>query len=68
MIVGDTTITQGVILMIDTSKKTRINLTISYELKAQIEQLAKEDMRSTNSMIIKMLRENLEARENKDNL
>ena len=67
MIVGDTTITQGVILMIDTSKKTRINLTISYELKAQIEQLAKEDMRSTNSMIIKMLRENLEARENKEN-
>lgn len=67
MIVGDTTITQGVILMIDTSKKTRINLTISYELKAQIEQLAREDMRSTNSMIIKMLRENLEARENKEN-
>ena len=67
MIVGDTTITQGVILMIDTSKKTRINLTISYELKAQIEQLAKEDMRSTNSMIIKLLKENLEARENKEN-
>ena len=67
MIVGDTTITQGVILMIDTSKKTRINLNISYELKAQIEQLAKEDMRSTNSMIIKLLKENLEARENKEN-
>ena len=62
MIVGDTTITQGVILMIDTSKKTRINLTISYELKAQIEQLAKEDMRSTNSMIIKLIKESLQAR------
>ena len=46
--------------------KQRINLTISKELKAQIEQLAREDMRSTNSMIIKMLRENLEARENRE--
>ena len=54
-------------MAIDKNKKTRINLTISYELKAQIEQLAKEDMRSTNSMIIKLLKENLEARENKEN-
>ena len=67
MIVGDTTITQGVILMIDTSKKTRINLTIELDLKQKIEQLAREDMRSTNSMIIKLLKENLEARENKEN-
>ena len=55
-------------MAIDKNKKTRINLTISYEMKAKIEKLAREDMRSTNSMIIKMLRENLEARENKDNL
>ena len=54
-------------MAIDTSQKTRINLTISYELKAQIEQLAKEDMRSTNSMIIKLLKESLQARENKEN-
>ena len=54
-------------MAIDKNKKTRINLTISHELKAQIEQLAKEDMRSTNSMIIKLLKENLEARENKEN-
>ena len=54
-------------MAIDTSKKTRINLTIELDLKAKIEKLAREDMRSTNSMIIKMLRENLEARENKEN-
>lgn len=54
-------------MAIDKNKKTRINLTISHEMKAAIEKLAKEDMRSTNSMIIKMLRENLEARENKEN-
>ena len=54
-------------MAIDKNKKTRINLTIEIDLKQKIEQLAKEDMRSTNSMIIKMLRENLEARENKGN-
>ena len=50
-------------MAIDTSIQTRINLTIELDLKQKVEQLAKEDMRSTNSMIIKMLRENLEARE-----
>ena len=54
-------------MAIDTSKKTRINLTIELDLKQKVEQLAKEDMRSTNSMIIKLLKENLEARENKEN-
>ena len=54
-------------MAIDKNKKTRINLTIEIDLKQKIEQLAKEDMRSTNSMIIKLLKENLEARENKEN-
>ena len=54
-------------MAIRTDKKTRINLTIEHELKAQIEQLAKEDMRSTNSMIIKLIKESLQARENKEN-
>lgn len=54
-------------MAIDKNKKTRINLTISHDLKQKIEQLAREDMRSTNSMIIKLLKENLEARENKEN-
>ena len=48
--------------MIDTNKKTRINLTIELDLKAKIEKLAKEDMRSTNSMIIKLIKESLQAR------
>ena len=48
--------------MIDTSKKTRINLTIELDLKAKIEKLAREDMRSTNSMIIKLIKESLQAR------
>lgn len=54
-------------MAIDKNKNTRINLTISHDLKKKIEQLAREDMRSTNSMIIKLLKENLEARENKGN-
>ena len=53
--------------MIDTSIKTRINLTIELDLKQKVEQLAKEDMRSTNSMIIKLIKESLQARENKEN-
>lgn len=53
----------GVIKMaIDTSIKTRINLTIELDLKQKVEQLAKEDMRSTNSMIIKLIKESLQAR------
>ena len=48
--------------MIDTSKKTRINLTIELDLKQKIEQLAREDERSTNSMLIKLIKEALQAR------
>lgn len=49
-------------MAIDTSIKTRINLTIELDLKQKVEQLAKEDERSTNSMIIKLIKESLQAR------
>ena len=49
-------------MAIDTSIKTRINLTIELDLKQKVEQLAKEDERSTNSMIIKLIKEALQAR------
>ena len=49
-------------MAIDTSIKTRINLTIEIDLKQKIEQLAKEDERSTNSMLIKLIKEALQAR------
>ena len=49
-------------MAIDTSKKTRINLTIELDLKQKVEQLAKEDERSTNSMIIKLIKEALVTR------
>ena len=40
--------------------KQRINLTISKELKAQVEAKAKEQERSTNSMIILLVKRALE--------
>ena len=49
-------------MAIDANKKTRINLTIEHDLKAKVEQLAKEDERSTNGMIIKLIKEALQAR------
>lgn len=49
-------------MAIDTSNKTRINLTIELDLKQKVEQLAKEDERSTNSMIIKLIKEALVTR------
>ena len=49
-------------MAIDTSIKTRINLTIELDLKKKVEQLAKEDERSTNSMIIKLIKEALVTR------
>lgn len=49
-------------MAIDTSKKTRINLTIEIDLKQKVEQLAREDERSTNSMLIKLIKEALQAR------
>ena len=52
-------------MAIDKNKNTRINLTISHELKQKVEQLAREDERSTNSMLIKLIKESLQARENK---
>ena len=54
-------------MAIDKNKKTRINLTIEHDLKAKVEELAREDERSTNSMLIKLLREALQERENKGN-
>lgn len=49
-------------MAIDKNKKTRINLTIEHDLKAKIEELAKLDERSTNSLIIKLLKEALQNR------
>ena len=52
-------------MAIDKNKKTRINLTIEHDLKAKVEELARLDERSTNSMLIKLIKESLQARENK---
>ena len=37
------------------STKTRTNITIEKELKSQLEELAKQDGRSFNSLVIKVL-------------
>ena len=49
-------------MVIRTDRKTRINLTIEHDLKAKVEELAREDERSTNSMLIKLIKEALQAR------
>lgn len=41
---------------------TRTNITIPKDLKAKLEQLAKEDGRSFNNLVIKILREYAENR------
>ena len=42
------------------SKNTRTNITISKELKAKLEELAKQDNRSFNNYIITVLKEHVE--------
>ena len=42
------------------SENTRINITISKELKAQLEELAKQDNRSFNNYVITVLKEHVE--------
>lgn len=41
------------------SENTRTNITISKELKAELEQLAKEDNRSFNNYVITILKEHV---------
>lgn len=41
------------------SENTRTNITISKELKAELEQLAKEDNRSFNNYIVTILKEHV---------
>ena len=42
------------------SESTRTNITISKELKAQLEELAKQDNRSFNNYVITVLKEHVE--------
>lgn len=42
------------------SDNTRTNITISKELKAQLEELAKQDNRSFNNYVITVLKEHVE--------
>lgn len=42
------------------SENTRTNITISKELKSQLEHLAKEDNRSFNNYVITVLKEHVE--------
>lgn len=41
-------------------ENTRTNITISKELKAQLEELAKQDNRSFNNYVITVLKEHVE--------
>ena len=47
-------------MAIRTDLKTRVNLTITHELKATIEQLAREDSRSTNNLMVLLMKEGLQ--------
>jgi predicted HicB family RNase H-like nuclease len=42
------------------NENTRTNITISKELKAQLEELAKQDNRSFNNYVITVLKEHVE--------
>ena len=42
------------------SENTRTNITISKELKAQLEELAKQDNRSFNNYVITVLKEHVD--------
>lgn len=43
------------------SENTRTNITISKELKAQLEELAKQDNRSFNNYVITILKEHVKS-------
>ena len=47
------------------NENTRTNNTISKELKAQLEELAKQDNRSFNNYVITVLKEHVETLNNK---
>lgn len=47
------------------NENTRTNITISKELKAQLEELAKQDNRSFNNYVITVLKEHVENLFNK---
>lgn len=42
------------------NENTRTNITISKELKAQLEELAKQDNRSFNNYVVTVLKEHVE--------
>ena len=43
--------------MIDTEKKTRTNITIEHSLKSQLENIAKQENRSFNNLVITILKD-----------
>lgn len=43
------------------SENTRTNITISKELKSQLEELAKQDNRSFNNYVITVLKEHVDS-------
>ena len=47
-------------MAIDRTKNTRINLTLPINTKQTLELLAKDDMRSTNSFILLLIKEALQ--------
>lgn len=52
----------GVYQVAISADNTRTNITIPKDLKAKLEQLAREDGRSFNNLVIKILREYAENR------
>ena len=48
------------------SENTRTNITISKELKAQLEELAKKDNRSFNNYVVKILKDHVQSLEGKE--
>lgn len=56
--------TKGEVLIMSgsiSSENTRTNITISKELKAQLEELAKQDNRSFNNYVITILKEHVKS-------
>ena len=56
--------TKGEVLIMSgsiSSENTRTNITISKELKAQLEELAKQDNRSFNNYVITILKEHIKS-------
>lgn len=51
--------------MINTDKKTRTNITIEYSLKSQLEELAKEENRSFNNLVITILKDYVASKSRK---